>query len=221
MRTMDKFFLSIDEAKKFANEQHCESIEVNKWTEQEYHKYSMFNIEGYSEVVRAYHFRQYTRGIEQEKYWSYEGYFWVLRIIETGQLLCMREISRDKFFIFPLIKQYDKRDRGFKYNEPEPNYIGKATQKKIQQWVDYCNAKEKARIEFANDVLQKNIEFADKFRAKFPQADFETQYDGWTSKISFYLDYLYIKYIALENGSFSREVQVVYSKVPTTEDLLK
>lgn len=218
---MNKYFFNIEEAKKFAKENNCVAVELKQWREADSTKFSMFNIDGYSEVVRAFCFSQYVNATTQEKYWSYEDYVWVLRIIETGQCFYVRSYSRGKFFMFPLEREYHERDRGFKYNEPEPNYIGKATQKKIQRWVDFCNAKDKARIEFANNVLRMNKEFVDRFKRKYPNANYNTRYDGWTSEFSLYTGCLYIKYTAYENGGFGRDIQVVYSKVPTTEDLLK
>lgn len=221
---MRKYCFDLESATEFAKANNTfNSPEIRGWDKDSEKKLQMFNIEGYSRVVRAFCFVEFYDAKTNKKYWSYEGYSFVIQIIETGQCLVARDIRNNsgKYFFFLLNPQYHERDRGFKFDEQEPNYIGKANQKKLQQWVDYLNRKDIARLEYANTALQANIDFASKFKAKYPTGKYNTQADGWTSEFRIEVGAFYFKYIAYDDGRFGRDVDFIYSKLPSNEDLLK
>ena len=221
---MRKYFFDLESATEFAKANNTYNLpQICGWEENGKEKLQMFNIEGYSHVVRAFCFAEFYDASTNKPYWSYEGYSFVIQIIETGQCLVARDIrnSSGKYHLFLLNPQYHERDGGFKFDEQEPNHIGKANQKKLQQWVDYLNRKEIARLEFANTALQANIDFASKFKAKYPMGRYNTKADGWTSEFTIEVDVFRFKYTAYDDGRFGRDVDFIYSKLPSNEDLLK
>lgn len=56
----------------------------------------------------------------------------------------------DKNGKFTLYYHNGTDPRGFEYKEPAPNRIGKATVKKLAQWVEYLDRKEAAAVEYLN-----------------------------------------------------------------------
>jgi hypothetical protein len=182
---------------------------------------SMFNIDGYSRVIPVWEFRKHISTPENKEYWSFEFAHNVVEIIDTGELFTPR-VDKGKYRLFPLNPPYYLRDRGFEYDEPMPNLIGKATQKKVEAWVEYHHLRETARRDYANMALCDNLTFAHKFKVKYPDAEMRIdKADGWVESFRFRIGGLSYHYEAMNNGRFSRRVEIIYSMLPTNDELLK
>lgn len=55
----------------------------------------------------------------------------------------------------------------------------------------------------------------------FTTGRYNTQADGWTSEFRIEVGAFYFKYTAYEDGRFGGDVDFIYSKLPSNEDLLK
>ena len=179
---------------------------------------SVLNVAGFSEVVPCYEVRLMD---DNSGRYYIESDYYVLRIIPTGEIFRMREVSRGRFRLYMFERpSYIWRDRDFRYDGKEPNCIGKATEKKLTAWIDYLHLERTALTNYVNGNMCRNKTFADKVRAKFPTARFETAPDGWTSEILFEWSHFYVKFTARENGTFVRDMQIKYGALPSVEDML-
>lgn len=208
-------FFSLDALKAFASE-----TEVNCMyranlcnTALDGARAKVLEVAGFSEIVPCYEVS------ECDGRYYLEGCNWVLRIIPTGEIFRVFEKSRGKFRLY-MYEHYHGRDRGFEFKQVEPNLIGKATEKKLTAWIDFLHMERTARVDYANGAMARNRSFADKFRAKFPDAVFHTCADGWTDSFSFYWERFYIKYTARDNGTFCRTFDICYNALPTDEQIL-
>lgn len=208
-------FFSLDALKAFAteNEVRCmyraELIDAAKKSKM----VAALEVAGFSEIVPAYEV-----DVCDGCYYL-EGCSWVLRIIPTGEIFRVFEKLRGKFRLYMYERCY-VRSRGFEFKQQEPNLIGKATEKKLTAWIDYLHMERTALVNYANSAMAANRSFADRFRAKFPDAVFRTCGDGWTDSFSFYWERFYIKYTANDRGTFSRQFEVCHSALPTDEEIL-
>ena len=101
-----------------------------------------------------------------------------------------------------------------------PNYVGKATEKKLQEWIDYLHEKREAMTRYVENAMALNRSKVEAFKQKYPDGWFNTGDDGWTSEFRIEFERLRIKYTAHENGQFSRNAEVIYNRMPTEEELL-
>lgn len=85
--------------------------------------------------------------------------YWILY---NGQLLKpSHNKSREpyRFYLVGETPYSHGKNQYFKYNEPEPNRVGKATEKKIKAWADYLNAKEAAMQAYIKENKDKKAAF--------------------------------------------------------------
>lgn len=215
-------FFSLESLQQFASENKIFNTHfVAPLCEYDRQKYSVLEVEDFSELAPFYE----VRPMDDERYadtYYVESHYWVLRIIPTGEVFRIIEPARGKFSLCMFDRTRLGRDTYFRFDEVErPNYIGKATQKKLSAWIDYLHLEHTARCNYVNSALCRNIAFVDRFKAKtFDFARYYTGADGWTSEFIIEWDRFTIKYTAHENGYFSRQVSLKYLCTPTDEEIL-
>lgn len=181
-------------------------------------------VEGFSRIVPCFVVRQNYDHF-QKKYldeYYYDASYWVLEIISTGELFSFHErVRRSKRFA---LHMHDKissdRCRYFTFSKEAPNAIGKATERKLQEWIDFLHEERAAKQSYIDTAMKKNRETVDAFKAKYPEGHFSTGDDGWTDEFTIRFERLRIKFIACEDGDFTRNIDVPYDCYPTTEELL-
>ena len=188
-------------------------------------QYTGLEVPGVSELVPVFEVCQNWDHFKK----CYEGYFyldvkyWGLRMIATGEVFKIgrKKWNERKYRLYLLDHVYvpGNRDRCFKYEGQEPQYIGVATAKKLASWVDYCHAERDARLSYLDSALAVNRAYVEKFRAKYPEARFTTLEDGWTSQFVLTFERLRICFTAGESGTFYKDISV--DSAPTDEELLK
>lgn len=219
MKTSLQFF-SLEALQEFARDNKIFNDHyIRPCDEREHGRLSVLEVAGYSEIVPYYE----VRPMNDERYsdtWYIERSYWVLRIITTGEIFRPWEKTRGKFRLFMHEPLRTNRDSGFRFELEEPNYIGKATDKKLSAWIDYLHQERAARVNYVDEALRSNRCFADKFRAKFPNGTFRTDSEGWTSEFMFDWERFRVRYTAHEDGNFSRHFDLRYNALPTDGEIL-
>ncbi len=219
MRTVT-YVCGYEQAIQFARETkipECKIVELNPI------QLTIFNIDNYCQLHQIFRFERYTDSATGEMTnWYYDHYFFGIEILATGELFRLRESKKKgKFKLYPIEQQMLNHVQDFRYEEPEPNLIGVPTIKKIDAWISYIHMRETARLNYNNATILRNKTFADKFKAKYPNANYRTMADGWVSSFAIEHGALYFKYTSGNNGKFYREVSLIHKNVPTDEELLK
>lgn len=214
------YFFSLESIQSFASENKIHNPHYIALPDSyDRQRYSALEVAGFSEVIPCYEVYKSDDSRLLDTY-VVESRTWVLRIIPTGEILRIWEKSRGKFRFFLFDRFPTSRDRGFSFTEvEEPNLIGKATDKKISAWVDYLHLERTALVNCVNSRVALNKAFTERVRAKFPDAVVRVDWDGWTTSIRFEWDKFRFEYTAMENGRFSRRVDVIYSAIPSDEEL--
>jgi hypothetical protein len=184
---------------------------------------SMFNIENCSEAMYLYHF--YT-GIDVStnlSIWRYGGRSKVIMVNQQMFYLNKTRFTNDKWELLHFPHDHKKLYR-YEYNEKQPNFIGKATSKKVQEWVKYVNDKYEYQITQYKLEKAKNLEFANQFKEKYPEGIYKYNSEGWCTRFEIYTDVYHIIYESGADegiGNFYRKVNLRYDKIPSNEELLK
>lgn len=216
---MDKYFLTYQEAEQFAKERQISRAPINPGPIPE--NLEMFNIEGYSRAVYAFYFQQYI--YHEANVWEYVAAIPAVQLVETGKvfrIVTQMSYRPIKYCLFEFPPINIRRCLNYEPPINRPKYIGKVTKSKIQAWVDYVEQVNNMKRDYVEKALQANIDFVERFKAKYPAGDYNTQDDGWTSEFEIKVDAYRIHYSALEDGSFHRNFDLDYWKLPTNEDLL-
>lgn len=219
MRT-EVYFYTYEDAINFAKENGISEWRVRNIAPNQ--NLAAFNIEGYSKVVQFFKFERYFDDYTKKmSNWYFESCGCGIKILATGEIFRPFEVKHNKFALHLFKHEILNHAQDFRYEEPEPNLIGVPTIKKIDAWISYIHMKETARIDYNNYAILRNKTFADKFKAKYPNANYRTMADGWVS--SFVIEYgaFYFKYTSGADGRFYREVSLIHKNVPTDEELLK
>ena len=182
------------------------------------------DVEGFSRIVPCFVVRQSYdcfQNVYLDEYY-YDASYWLLEIIPTGELFSFRErVRNSKRFVLHMHGSLDSdRCRYFTFSKEAPNAIGKATERKLQEWIDFLHEERAAKRLYIDTAMKRNRETVDAFKAKYPEGYFRTEDDGWTSEFIIRFERLRVKFTACEDGGFSRNVDVPYECYPTTEELL-
>ena len=105
-------------------------------------------------------------------------------------------------------------------DEERPNFIGKASKKKIEDWVVYLINENEAKRQFIETANAKNLAFQEAVKKRFPNAWLHILDDGWMTECKFNYQLLEIHYTATEGGGFTRQCKVDIMRVPDTKNLL-
>ena len=89
--------------------------------------------------------KRYT-GLEVSGFTRHEVAFWALENIKTGVLYYISGSYRDTTFNLRLLNEMHVD--GFDSELEAPNKVGKATEKRLQQWFDYLDTVEADKAEF-------------------------------------------------------------------------
>lgn len=177
-------------------------------------------IDGFSEIVEVYNFR-YECYPDQESGYQFDVAYFCLRIIQTGEVFSVvPESWNSKRYKLLLLNPAEGRCTYFRYDEPAPNYIGKATRKKIEDWIQFCHRKNDAEIRYMAEAESKNREFRYAVLKKFPDAKCNVLEDGWMSECSFNYQMVNVHYTANEDGTFSRDLRVDIVNFPGYYELV-
>ena len=219
-----KHFTSIEDVRAFASEVKFNNPDSIRMPWMDKSKYVGLEVEGFSRIVPCFEVRQNWDHF-QEKYldeYYYDNSYWVLEIIPTGELFTFYEKMRNskRFGLSMHERFYSDRCKYFSFDKEIPNYVGKATEKKLQEWIDYLHEKREAMTRYVENATALNRSKVEAFKAKYPDGYFNTLSDGWTSDFLIEFERLRIKYTAHENGQFSRNAEVIFNRMPTEEELL-
>ena len=219
-----KHFTSIEDVRAFASEVKFNNPDSIRMPWMDKSKYVGLEVEGFSRIVPCFEVRQNWDHF-QEKYldeYYYDNSYWVLEIIPTGELFTFYEKMRNskRFGLSMHERFYSDRCKYFSFDKEIPTYVGKATEKKLQEWIDYLHEKREAMTRYVENATALNRSKVEAFKAKYPDGYFNTLSDGWTSDFLIEFERLRIKYTAHENGQFSRNAEVIFNRMPTEEELL-
>ena len=219
-----KHFTSIEDVRAFASEVKFSNPDSIRMPWQDKSKYDGLEVEGFSRIVPCFVVRQSWDHF-REKYldeYYYDNSYWVLEIIPTGELFTFYEkVRHSNRFGLSMHERFDSnRCQYFSFEREIPNYVGKATKKKLQEWIDYLHEKREAMTRYVKNAMALNRSMVEAFKQKCPDGWFNTGPDGWTSEFRIEFERLRIKYTAHENGQFSRNAEVIYARMPTEEELL-
>lgn len=184
-----------------------------------------FNIEDYSKVELKYNFVQY------------ENSSWDLSFVDPvlmvyGIEYCLREEGNGKYSLQVPIISHDMARILYDYRTyaitkmPRPNNIGKATKKKIGDWVEYCTAYHNSIMDVYTKALEANQEAYKQFAAKYPNLNIvQNHVNGWVQSMVFYKTYedhtvRYELTADEKTGKFIYMSSRIW-KSPSIDDLLK
>lgn len=200
--------------------------------EKSWHRYnrqqvSVLEVPGFAEIVEQFEFRHYDMsterswGRDEPDYWALEdGSEYVLRIIPTGEILrfwCPD--NSGKRFALELRDRQMGPCRDFKFTEEQPQYIGKATEKKIQAWIDYQHRKREAETNYMAEARVRNAQLRATILKRFPNARL-SEHGGWLVECWYSEGVLDYHVTACEDGGFTRDYKVNYNMVPSVKDQL-
>lgn len=116
---------------------------------------SGLELEGVSELIVTVWFHAVSGGrldVEGVSYW----------VLFNNQLLMPRSLKPKQPYWFSLVGEtpyMHDRNKYFKYDKPSPNNVGKATQKKLQDWADFLSGKEAAMQAYLQNTIDIHAEF--------------------------------------------------------------
>ena len=219
-----KYFTSMEDVQAFAQTVKFNNIDSVRMPWMPKSDFVGLEVEGFSRIVPCFVIRQnydHFQKMYLDEYY-YDASYWVLEIISTGELFTFHErVRRSKRFELQIHNGLrSDRCRYYKSDKECPNAVGKATEKKLREWIDYLHEERDAKQAYLDNALAKNRSTVDAFRAKFPDGRYVTQADGWTTSFTIRFERLRIEFSAFEDGDFSRKIDVPYECYPTTEELL-
>ena len=219
-----KYFTSMEDVQAFAQSVKFNNLDSIRLPWMSKSDFAGLEVEGCSRIVPCFVVHQ-TYDHFQKKFldeYYYDNAYWVLEIIPTGELFSFYErVRRSKRFALQMHDSfYSDRCRYFTFSKEAPNAIGKATEKKLQEWIDFLHEERAAKQLYIDTAMKKNRDTVDAFKAKYPEGYFRTGNDGWTNEFTIRFERLRIRFIACEEGGFTRNIDVPYDCYPTTEELL-
>lgn len=200
--------------------------------ERSYHRFSLGQLEtlavpGFSEIVEQFGFELYdyseerSYGITREDCWVLgDDTSYVLRIIPTVEILRIwAPDNSGKRFGLSLQQRQLGACRDFTFSEERPQYIGKATEKKIQAWLDYLHREREAETNYMAEARVKNAQLRAAILKRFPNAQLRED-NGWLVEAWYKEGVLDYHVTATEAGGFTRSYRVDSNKVPSAKDQL-
>lgn len=193
-------------------------------------KLESFNIEGYSKFVIKYNFVQYENG-------PYKLSFVEPALIVDGIEYCINNENNGKYSIDVSLQSSMLRNNLIDHVRSKlcdydyvtrhlqrPNNIGKATKKKITDWVEYATTRHNLMMDAYKKALEMNQDTYKAFAEKYPDLEVSrNDVDGWVKTMYFTKQYedhdIRYELMAGTDGTF-----FVNSRVWRTakiEDLLK
>lgn len=158
---MGRIYLKAEDLQKFWDEHQSECSE-NFLKISHYYgyengskRYSGLEVSGVSRLVTVCMLEKYGshnyseelgKMVDTPPVWNNETAFWALENIKTGKLYRISGGHRDTTFNLFLLDT--KNIDGFNSELEAPNKVGKATEKRLQQWFDYLDAVEANKAEF-------------------------------------------------------------------------
>ena len=213
------YFFSLDAVKAFAEENTLRNeFTLRPMDNYEHHKRLVLEVADFSEVLPCY---EVEPSVDEQGIYYLSARYFVLRIIPTGELFRMTEYKPNKWRLHLFEYAPALRDNGFTFEMEMPNYIGKATEKKLTAWIDWLHLERTARVNWSNSVKARNSAFAERVRKAHPNARFYTsKQDGWCGEIHLDWDRFHVHYESLDDGSFHKRVDLRYQCIPTDDEIL-
>ena len=197
---------------------------VNRWSKENAEKWNTLVIPGFSRAVEIYpfHLLPAEEWRDRPEHWVLSDSMMALYIEKTGELLNIYEphCNAKKFGLYYLVGDRSLHLDHFSFNEPKPNFIGKGTQKKIQDWLDYLRRELIAKIEYNAYAWKRNREFQEALKAHFPDAKKRVDEKGWLIECWIEQGCIRYHYTPSDNGHFYRNYEIMPFEIPSTKDLL-
>lgn len=183
-----------------------------------------FNIGDYSKVELKYNFVQYENGLCDL---SFVDPVLMVNGIEYSLI----NEGKGRYSLQVPIQSHDMACIIYDYRQyaitsiPKPSNIGKATKKKIADWVEYCTAYHNSIMEVYTNALETNQEMYKQFNAKYSDLQIvKNHVNGWVKSMVFFKKYedheLRYELTADEKtGNFYVSARI-WSR-PSIDDLLK
>ena len=187
-----------------------------RWNEEQRKKFEPLAVDGVSELVDVYAF-YYEEQVREHSgtpaHWYIDTVYPALRIIKSGEVFTpyQRSYGEKKFGLSPLEPNAGRLDT-FRFEESEPNYIGKATEKKLNEWAGYLHRKRDAEQAFISAAEAKNRRFKEAVQKNFPDATLRVDKDGWLIECYFVHERIRYHYSGSHNGMFYRDIRVAQSE---------
>lgn len=224
---MEKYFINNAEALQFIKDNNIfvQDYDLKRLNESitDEKDITMFNIENCSQAVYIYHFRTGIDASTNLSFWRYEGRSKGIMVDNQIYYLFKSRGTNNKWELLHFPHDH-KRLYRYEYNEKQPKYIGKATSKKVQEWVNFVNKKYEYQMAQYESEKAKNLEFANQFKEKYPDGKYYFNTDGWCTYFEIYTDVYHIKFTSGADegkGNYYRSVGLRYDKIPSNEQLLK
>lgn len=230
--TKKKFIIGRANALKFA-EENCtyrkeriiDDIKRDRYHCWSLEQLSVLVVPSVSVIVEVFPFEYNEETNERFRtepdHWSLGDPFYGIQILATGEVLRIWcPDNKGKRFGLSLLERNYGRLKGFDFNEPKPNYIGKADAKKLRAWVEHVTRERMAEGHFMANAYKRNFEFYTAVKERFPDATLSVAQDGWLKCAWFEQGPISFRYEANDNGSFTRTCSLIYDKIPSTKDLL-
>lgn len=148
-----------------------------------------FNIDGYSKVELKYNFVQYENGLCDLS-------FVEPLLIVDGIEYSLIDEGKGRYSLQVPIQSYDIARILYDYRQyaitkmPRPSNVGKATKKKIADWVEYCTAYHNSIMDVYTKALETNQEMYKQFNAKYPDLLIvKNHVNGWVKSMVFFKKY--------------------------------
>ena len=199
---------------------------IGGWQLESFKKYQKaFEVEGYSKIVDVYKFSVYPedKWREEPEHIVLEDPSIAVQIVDTGELFRIYASGNQQktFGLAEFENRYWLKTQDFKFGEEAPQYVGTATKKKIEAWVDYLHRKMAAEEEYDRHGWELNKSFQKVVKARFPNAKFNLdKNDGWMIECWFCKDGIEYHYQAYHGGRFYRDLRYDRDAVQSTEKLL-
>lgn len=184
-------------------------------------------VPGFTEVVEVFEFvhndnsEERSHGRPDKDYWSTDTSIFMLQIIPTGEVLRVWAPENSwKRCGFSLLERYHGATRDFTFSEERPQYVGTATQKKIEAWRDYLHRERQAEINYVAQARAKNAQLRAAILKRFPDAKLSEGPNGWLVEARYQEGVLDYHVTACENGGFTRSYSANYLRVPSAKDQL-
>lgn len=176
-------------------------------------EYRVRNRDQHAELATKYGFELYYECRQDTDYtgkvtYYIEHVYW-LRVTEKGTV-CMFRHNKGKFYFHPFYA-YDRlvsyeQKRAFNFSVKEPNYIGVFTDKKVNDWLNYCDAyvaelnRVKAEVEGKQNSAKDKIEHFIKSVKGAEVSRYKNRVNVETSKFR-------VEFTVHENGYLSENIE--------------
>lgn len=158
---MESMYLKAEDLQKFWNEHRSECGDDFLRVKNVYDydnrakRYAGLEVSGFTRLVTVCKIEKYAANsysyelgkmTDNPPMWHHEVAFWALENIKTGVLYYILGSYRDTTFNLRLLNEMHVD--GFDSELEAPNKVGKATEKRLQQWFDYLDTVEADKAEF-------------------------------------------------------------------------